>query len=412
MDTIYRRVAGLDVHKDSVQACVRIMDESGKVAGEVRSFSTMTDGIRELGAWLKAQAVTHVAMESTGVYWKPIWNLLEGTFQLLLVNARHVKNVPGRKTDVSDCQWLAQLLQCGLLRGSFVPDEAQRQARDLTRHRTQLVGERSRLANRIQKVLEDANIKLGSVASDVLGVSGRDMLSAMANGQNDPGTLADLALGRLKSKIPDLRRAFDGKVTDHHRFMLKLLLDQLEYLEDLIGQLEQRIEQVLAPFAAEQELLDGIPGVDKHVARVILAEVGADMSRFPTADHLAAWAGMSPGNDESAGKRRSGRTCSASRWIRAALVQAAWAASHTKNSYLAAQYKRLAKRRGRKRALVAVGHTILIITWHVLDGHTEYHELGGDYFDKLQPERLKRHLLNRLESLGYQVTLTPRPKVA
>jgi transposase len=412
MDTIYRRVAGLDVHKDSVQACVRIMDESGKVTQQARNFSTMTDGIRELGAWLSAAAVTHVAMESTGVYWKPIWNLLEGSFELLLVNARHVKNVPGRKTDVLDSQWLAQLLQCGLLRGSFVPGEAQRQARDLTRHRTQMIGERSRLANRVQKVLEDANIKLGSVATDVMGVSGRDMLAAMAKGENDPQALAELARGRLKSKIPDLRRALDGKVTDHHQFMLKLLLDQLEYLENLVDQLEQRIAQVLAPFAAEQELLDTIPGIDQHVARVILAEVGADMSRFPTADHLSKWAGMAPGNDESAGKRRSGRTSTGNKWLRSALVQAAWAASRKKDCYLAAQYKRLAKRRGRKRALVAVGHTILVIAWHVLDGRTEYTELGGNYLDKLKPERLKRHLLNRLESLGYEVTLTPKTKVA
>jgi transposase len=412
METIYRRCCGLDVHKESVQACVRILDERGKLTTEVRSFSTMTADLLVLGDWLAELGVTHLAMESTGVYWKPVWNLLEDRFTILLVNARHIKNVPGRKTDVADCQWIAQLLQHGLLRGSFVPPVMIRQARDLTRHRTQLAGEKTRVANRIQKVLEDANIKLASVATDILGKSGRAMLEALIQGRNDPEQLADLALGRLARKHDQLVTALNGRVSDHHRFMLKLLMDQLSDLERLIARLQERIEEVMAPLRTEIERLDGVPGIDQRAAQSILAEIGADMSQFPTAEHLCSWAGMCPGNHESAGKRKKGTTRPGNRWLRATLTQSAWAASHTKETYLSSQYRRLASRRGRKKALVAVGRSILTITFGMLARKTNYKDLGGDWFDRQQPARLQQHLVRRLEKLGFKVTLEPGKSAA
>jgi len=346
-------------------------------------------------------------MESTGVYWKPVFHILEGRFPVILVNAEHIKQVPGRKTDVKDCAWIAQLLQHGLLKASFVPPEPIRGLRDLTRQRTQLIQERASAVNRIQKVLEDANIKLAAVATDVLGVSGRDMVEALIAGETDPKKLAELARKRLREKIPALQLALQGRVTEHHRFLLRLHLDHVDHLGELIGRLGARIEEALAPFAEAAERLQTIPGISQRVAETVVAEIGTNMAQFPTAEHLASWAGMCPGNNESAGKRRSGHTTHGNRWLKRILVQAAWAASHTKGTYLAAQYRRLAKRRGRKRALVALGHTLLVIIYHVLKRGTTYAELGPDFLDRLEPERLTRQLVKRLQGLGHKVTLEP-----
>lgn len=408
MEPLYPCCAGLDVHKDSVVACARRVGNSGRASKAIRTFGTTTAELLALVDWLEGEGVAHAAMESTGVYWKPVFNILEGHTEVILVNAQHIKQVPGRKTDVKDCEWLAQLLQHGLLKASFVPPAPTRELRDLTRQRTQLVRQVASIANRVQKVLEDANIKLGSVASDVLGESGRDMLQAMIAGQTDPETLAKLARGRLRAKIPALRLALRGRVTDHHRFLLQLLLDQLQSLEELIGRLSVRIEQVLAASAQAVERLQTIPGVNQRVAETVLAEIGTQMEQFPTAGHLASWAGMCPGNNESAGKRRSGQTTKGDRWLRGMLVQAAWAASHTKDTYLAARYRNLARRKGRKRALVAVGHKILTIIYNVLKHGVPYHELGGDFLDRLEPERMMRQLVRRLEKLGHRVTLEPQ----
>ncbi len=407
MDTLYPRCAGIDVHKSTVVVCVRCCDRPGKVFEEVRTFATMTRDLLALADWLVSHGVTHVAMESTGVYWKPVFNLLEGIVAIMLVNAEHIKQVPGRKTDVKDCQWIAQLVQHGLLKASFVPPQPIRELRDLTRPRTQLIQERSAAANRIQKVLEDANIKLAGVATDVLGASGWDMLEALIAGETDPAKRADLARKRLREKIPALQLALQGRVTDHHRFLLRMHLDHVTHLEELIGRLGARIEEVLAPFAEAEQRLQTIPGISQRVAETVLAEVGPNMEQFPSAGRLASWAGMCPGNNESAGKRRSGHTTKGNRWLKRILVQAAWAASHTKGTYLAAQYRRLAKRRGCKRALVALGHTLLIIIYHVLKRGTTYAELGPDFLDRLEPERLTRQLVKRLQALGHKVTLEP-----
>jgi transposase len=412
MEALHPCCAGLDVHKRTVAACVRRLGPAGKAAQQVRTFGTVTAELLALSDWLAEQGVTHVAMESTGVFWKPIFNLLEGRFEVLLVNARHIKQVPGRKTDVKDCAWIAQLLQHGLLRGSFVPPPPVRELRDLTRQRARLVEERAAVANRVQKVLEDANVKLAGVASDVLGASGRAMLRAIVAGETDPGVLADLARQRLREKLPQLRQALAGRVTEHHRFLLGALLEQVGDLERLIDRFSARIEAVLGPFAEAAGRLSEVPGFSRRVAEVVLAEVGADMGPFPSADHLCSWAGLCPGNDESAGRRRSGRTTKGSRWLRAALVQAAWAASHTKGTAFAARYRRLAARRGKKRALVALAHTMLIIAYHLLKRGVRYEELGPDYLGRSQQERLTRQLVRRLERLGHQVTLRPREEVA
>lgn len=404
MQTIHRCVVGLDVHKQTVMACVRQRQGSRELES-VREFETSTRGLLELGDWLAEQSVTIAAMESTGVYWKPVWNLLEGRLELMLVNAQHIKQVPGRKTDVKDCQWIAQLLQHGLLRASFVPDRPQRELRDLTRQRSQLVAEKVRAANRIQKVLEDANIKLASVATDVLGASGRDMIRGLIEGQQDAATLADLARYRLRQKIPQLREALHGDVTAHHRFMLKMLIDQVEYLEGQIEQFEQRIEQALRPFEREAVgRLDTIPGISRIAAVGIIAEIGAEMSRFPTAGHLASWAGLCPGHHQSAGKRKSGRIRPGNAWLRTLLVQCAWAASRKKTCYFHSQYRRLAARRGRKRAAIAVAHALLEVIYHVLAEKSVYRDLGPDHFERLKPQRLAKHLIKRLEALGYTVT--------
>lgn len=414
MDILYETVAGLDVHQKTVVACVRKRQLQGKLSEQVQTFGTMTGDLLRLSDWLLKEGVTHVAMESTGVLWKPIWNILEGQFQLLLVNPIELKRVPGRKTDVSDSQWIAHLLHCGLLRSSFVPSRPQRELRDLTRQRTQLTRESTRIVNRLHKILEDANIKLGAVASDILGKSGRDMLNALVSGERDPVKLADLARRSLRGKIPELRQALQGHLTDHHVFMLKTLLHHLDFLEQEIEQFNQRIEECLRPFLnpLQIEQLDSIPGINIRSIENIIAEIGSDMSRFPDEHHLSSWAGMCLGNEESAGKRVRHRTTSGNPWLKAALTEAAWAASRTKNTYLGAAYRRLAPRRGKKRALVAIGHTLLVIVYRILTSNDFYQDLGVDYFDKLKPEQYRRYLVKRLESLGFNVELKPKDSAA
>jgi len=405
MDTVYPHCAGLDVHKDSIAACVRHW-ENERVRQKVRTFGATTSQLFELGDWLASEGVHEVAMESTGVYWKPVWNILEDRFEVMVINAKHIKKVPGRKTDVQDCQWIAQLLQHGLLRPSFVPDRPQRELRDLTRQRVQLAGEKGRAANRIQKVLEDANIKLGSVASDVLGVSGREMIRSLIEGVKDADAMADLARRRMRGKIPQLREALTGKVTDHHRFMLRQLLDHVEYVECQIALYDERIEGVLGPFErAAVERLDTIPGVDRRAAECIVAEIGTDMGRFPTAGHLASWAGMCPGNHESAGKRKRSKTTEGSRWLRRILNQTAWAARNTKGTYLRGLYHRLAGRRGKKRAIVAIGHSQLVSAYHMLRDAMDYQDLGENHLFTVQTKRQIDYHVRRLEQLGYKVAL-------
>jgi transposase len=412
MDVVYRCCAGLDVHKESVAACALWLGEDGRAHKDIQTFGTMTRDLLALSDWLAERKVTHVAMESTGVFWKPIFNILEDRFEIVLVNARHIKQVPGRKTDVKDCDWIAQLLQHGLLKASFVPERTQRDLRDLTRHRAQLVSEHTRVANRIQKVLEDANIKLSSVATDVLGVSGRAMIQQLPAGQDDAEQMADLARGKLRKKKASLSAALEGHVTEHHRFMLRTLWDHLTYLEKAIASLDERIEEQMRPFQAELERLDAIPGVDRTVARALTAEIGFDMSRFPTADHLASWGGVAPGNNESAGKRKHGKTTQGNRWLKRCLSQAAWAASHTKDTYLSAQYRQIARRRGKRRAIIALAHTILISAYHILADGAEYRELGHDYFDRLHPDRLREYYVRRLKTLGYEVQLADAGEAA
>ena len=408
MEVILGCCAGLDIHKDSVEACVRRTSAGGKVEHEVRHWGTTTRELVAMSDWLSSLRVTQVAMESTGVYWKPIFNILEERFEILLANAHHLKNVPGRKTDIKDCQWIAQLLQHGLLRGSFIPPRPQRELRDLTRQRTQLVDEASRISNRIQKVLEDANVKLGSVASNVVGKSGRLMLEAMVAGQDDPAQLADLAQRGLRSKIPQLEQALYGKLTDHHRWLLRLLLDQLQTTERFIARLDERIAELTRPLQPVLEKLDVIPGIDRRVAEVLLAEIGPDVTPFPTDAHLASWAGICPGNNESAGKKRSGKTTKGSRWLRQALVQAAWAASHKKDSYFQAHARNLMHRRGRKRGLVAVAHSLLTVIYHMLKEGAAYRDLGPQFLDRMRAKHLIRFHVRRLQSLGLQVDLTPQ----
>ncbi len=405
MEIVAACCCGLDVHKKMIVACVRSVDSAGRLRKEVRSFGTMTEELLTLAAWLEAAGCTQVAMESTGVFWKPVFNLLHDRFDVLVVNAQHIKAVPGRKTDVKDAEWIAELLQYGLLHGSFIPPQPQRELRDLTRHRTTLVQERARVINRLQKLLEDANIKLAAVATNVLGLSARVMLDAMLAGVTDPVALADLAQGKLRAKRAQLEQALTGLVTAHHRFLLAELLSQIDYLDEAISRASDEIGARLQGEAESLELLDSIPGVSRRTAEVLLAEVGGDVQRFPTANHLASWAGMCPGNHESAGKRLSGRTRKGSPWLRQALVEAAHGAARSKQTYLGAQYRRLAARRGKKKAAIAVGHTILVIAYHVLARREPYRELGANYFDERDHEHVERRLVRRLERLGYAVEL-------
>ena len=409
MQVVHQRCAGLDVHKKSITVCRMIPDGQGGWQKDIRKFGTMTDELLALADWLGAGGVTHVAMESTGVYWKPIFNILESGFQVLLVNAQHIKYVPGRKTNVNDAQWIAELLQHGLLKASFIPEVEQRDLRDLTRYRTKLVQARSSEINRVQKVLEAANIKLGSVASNVLGVSGRDMLEQIIAGQEDPTALAQLARGRLRDKIAELERALNGHVRQTHRTLLKMHLEHIDELNGKIEALSEEIERLLIPFDPSDALprLTSIPGVSQRIAEVILAELGVDMSRFPNAAHATSWAGLAPGKNESAGKNRSGKTTKGNKYLKAALTQAAHAVGRSKDNYLSAQYRRLASRRGKKRAAVAVAHSILVIAYHLLKNGTVYTDLGADYFDRRNEQHIQRQLVKRLEQLGYKVTVEP-----
>jgi transposase len=413
MAVVYGRVCGMDVHKDTVVACVRVLDERGQVHSTVRRFGTMTDDLRELREWLKQAKVTHTAMESTGVFWQPVYNLLEGHFEVWLVNAQHIKKVPGRKTDVKDAEWIAQLLQCGLLRPSVVFDRKQREVRDLTRQRSKLVQQRNAVNNRIQKVLETANIKLGSVATDVLGVSGRAMIEALIGGQNDSTVVAELAQRKLREKIPQLQRALAGEVNDHHRFLLRELLDQYDFLEQKIERMSERLKEVESrPFRAAVEQLDLIPGVAERGAEALLAETGTDMSRFPTHKHFASWAGRCPGNHESAGKHYSGKTRKANRHLDGVLTEIAHAAVRKKGCYYQTQYHRVAARRGKKRSIGAVKHSLLIAVYYMLRDNKPYNELGADHFNRLNPDQHIRYHVRKLQELGQKVELSPMPKAA
>jgi transposase len=408
MDVVNERCCGLDVHKRMVVACLLTPGPQAGPHKEVRTFGTMTADLGRLADWLATAGCTHVAMEGTGVYWQPIWNLLEDRFALLLVNARHVKAVPGRKTDVKDAEWLADLLRHGLLTGSFVPAREERELRELTRYRTTLLRERAAEANRLQKTLEGANLKIASVITDITGKSGRAILRALVGGETDPVRLADLAEGRLREKLPALRQALVGRFGAHQRFLVAQQLDHLEFLDGRIDQVSNEIAVRTRPAAEAIARLDAIPGVGRRTAEVVVAEVGTDMERFPTADHLASWAGMCPGNHQSAGRRQSGKTRKGSPWLRAALAEAAQAAGRTKGSALQAQYRRLAARRGKQRATVAVGHTILRIAYHLLKDPTSvYEERGAHAGEERDRLAVEHRLVRRLEGLGYTVTLAP-----
>jgi transposase len=447
MELVYHRCCGIDIHKKVIVACLIIMMADGQRHKEIRSFRTVTSELLHLLDWLKSANCTHVAMESTGVYWKPVYNLLEGHFELLVVNAQHIKAVPGRKTDVRDAEWIADLLQHGLLKGSFIPPAPQRELRELTRYRVSLVEERARTVNRLQKTLEDTNLKLGDVVTAIMGKSARAILEALLDGQTDPALLADLARGRLKAKRAQLEEALVGTLKPHHSFMLTEHLALIDTLDEAITRADQEIEHRLdpppdpstgtpaqdqpdleiqtgTPDADQSEtspeltwkgaviLLDSIPGINQRAAEGILAEIGIDMSRFPTAGHLASWAGMCPGSNESAGKRLSGKTTKGSPWLRKLLVEAAHAAAHSKNTYLAALYHRIKARGGGKLAMIAVGHAILVAIYHMLDRNNRYQELGGNYFDEHDRQIVEKRLVRRLEKLGYQVSLEPAIQVA
>lgn len=448
MEVIYERCAGLDVHKKTVVASRVVSKGSGRKEQETQTFGTATAELLELVDWLTEWGCTHVAMESTGEYWKPVYNILEGQVEILLVNAAHIKAVPGRKTDVGDAEWIADLLRHGLLRASFVPPRPQRELRDLTRQRSNLVRERASVMNRLQKVLETANIKLASVTK-AGSVSAREMLEAMVAGESDPVVLAGLAHGRLRAKKSQLEQALTGRVSAHHRFLLESHLEHIDFLGEQIGRYSEeiagRMEQMdlvsnrpddgppgsasgdgegrgqsegtqgsESTFSAAQAiaLLDTVPGISRWQAEVILAEIGLDMGRFPTAAHLASWAGLAPGNNESAGKRRSGKTRPGNPTLCKTLVLAGHAAAHSKNTYLAAQYNRLAARRGKKKAIVAVAHSILVIVYHLLSRREPYHDLGGNYFDERKRESVTNRLVRRLEKLGYEVALASQPASA
>jgi transposase len=405
MDAIYQTVAGLDVHQATVVACRRRLIAGGQAELEVKTFKTTSVELRALRQWLMEWQVTHVAMESTGVYWVPVWNVLEDGFQLLLVNAQHLKKVPGRKDDVSDAEWIAQCQQCGLLRPSFVPPPEVREWRQLTRQRLKLVDQRTSVINRLHSVLEQGNIKLSQVASNIVGVSGRAMISAMSKGESDPARLAALARGRLSAKYERLVESLDGHLHSNQRWLLKRLLEQLQSIEREIVIYSDQIKAQMSGYQVLPERLDTISGVGQRSAENILAEIGPQMAQFPSADHLVSWAALCPGKDESAGKRRSSKTAKGNRWLKRALTEAAWAATLEKDSYLRALYRRLAPRRGKKRAIIAVARTILQAAWYMLKEEVDYKELGGDYFERLSEEKTTGYLVKRLRKLGYEVEL-------
>jgi transposase len=411
MEVLYPRCAGLDVHKDVVVACVRLAQQDGKALQEVRSFATTTSELYELSDWLAECACTHVVMEATGVYWKPVWHVLEESFELVLANAQHVKNVPGRKSDVNDATWLADLLAHGLVRGSFVPPAHIQEVRDLSRTRKQLTREVVQHTNRIQKTLEDANIKLASAISNVLGKSGRAILEAIIAGESNPEKLVELCSGRLKASRKELIEALRGRVTSHHRFLLKLHLAQVDHLTQGMRDLEARMGDILAPFQGHVGNLTSIPGVNDTTARVLAGEIGLDMSRFPTVGHLISWAGLCPKLDESAGKHRSRRIRTGAPWLKTTLVSAAWAAVRTKHSYLRAQFARLKSRRGAKKAIVAVAASMLTAAYYIIRDGVPYRDLGADHFTRRNPEHTAKRLIKRLEHLGFAVEARPTTAV-
>jgi transposase len=406
MQVLYPRCAGLDVHKDSVVARIRCVTEP--MHDEVRSFATTTSALLGLSEWLTEHAVTHVAMEATGVYWKPVWHLLEGHFELVLANAQHIRNVPGRKTDVNDATWIADLLAHGLIRSSFVPPAPIQELRDLTRTRKQLVREISQHSSRIQKVLEDANLKLGSVLSDVLGKSGRAILQALIDGKTDPEELADLARGTARKKRSELVEALHGRIRDHHRRLLKVHLELVAALEQALAEIDAAVGKTLAPIHNSARLLTTLPGVSELTAQVMVAEIGVDMARFPTAAHLISWTGLCPRSDESAGKRRSTRVRKGAPWLKTALVTAAWSAVRVKDSYLQAQFHRLRARRGAKKAILAVAASMLTAAYHMLKNGVEYKDLGADHFTRRDRSKAILRLVRRLNDLGCEVQLTPQ----
>lgn len=416
MDVVLERCAGIDVGKDEVVACVRTPGSGRRGRRkETRTFRSFLGDLESMAEWFTGEGVTEVAMEATGSYWKPVWHVLEDRgFDLKLVNAHHVKILPGRKSDVLDAEWIAELLEHGLLRGSFVPPPVIRELRDLTRYRKRLVQTHTQEAQRVQKTLEDAGIKLDSVASDVLGVSGRAMLRALIAGERDPEVLAEMAKGTLRKKIPDLQQALRGRFSQHHGLLIAMSLDHIDHLEATMARLDAQIDAMFAanvneagvPFQRARDHLDTIPGVAKRAAEAILAEIGVDMSRFPTAGHLASWAGVAPGNNITGGKRGSGRTTKGDVWLRDILNQCAWAAARTRDTYLSAQFWRLARRIGKKKAAMAVAHSILVICWHLITNDTDYDDLGGDYFTRRNdPDRHRDRLIEQLHGLGYRVTL-------
>jgi transposase len=409
MIVVEDRCAFLDVHRDTVMACARLPDGAGGRREEVREFASTTRALLGLADWLVERQVTLVGMEATGVYWKPVHWILEDVIERVwVINARHMRNVPGRKTDVADAAWGAQLLEHGLVRASFIPDRPTREQRDLTRYRKAVIEERGREAQRLHKVLEDAGIKLASFTSSVLTKSGREMIDALISGQRDPAVLAEMAKGRMRAKIPQLTDALAGRFNAHHAKLCATMLARIDHADATIAELTDQIVALQRPHEAAVTLLVGIPGVSHRTAQVILAEIGTDMSRFPSAGHLASWAGMCPGNNESAGKHRTGRTRHGSKWLRIALIEAAQAAGRSKNTYLAAHYHRVRGRRGTAKAAVAVGHTILVICWHLLSTGETYNDLGGDYFDKRRTSIAhQRRLIAQLEALGHKVTLEP-----
>jgi transposase len=412
MEVIIERCCGIDVHKKIIVVCLMIGRPHEKPTVTIKTFSTMTRDLLACKDWLESEGCTHAALESTGVYWKPVFNILEDSMQIILANARHIKNVPGRKTDVKDCEWIAQLLRHGLIKGSFIPPRPIRELRDLTRYRRKLIQQRSSELNRIQKFLEDANIKLSSVVTDINGVSSQDMIYHLIKQDMTPQEMAELAKGRLRTKMPELEKALEGALRDHHRLILTLAIQMIASFDQAIDTLDGEIDERMKPYAQESERLQTIPGIKKRAVESIVAEIGVDMSRFPSDAHLSSWAGVSPGNNESAGKRHSGRCTQGNRWLKATLTESAWAASRDKKCYLKARYHRLAARRGKKRAAFAIAHTILIMAYHVIKEQCTYRELGADYFDRLNEAHLIKRLTSRIQALGYKIDLEKLPVAA